>query len=346
MGDKLIANRDRVLVVTSSSTGNNVFATPAIHLLRRALPDSLIDVLALSELSAEVFHGNPYINYIHVTARHNRFEQIAKAYDHVIVLHPNSLRKLKIRADSVLAVTSLEGDKPHADQLLAFVSKLVGSPVMDADRKYILGSADHEPVIQASQYQTHQIVNIHLGCARTALHGWKFWYSKRADEDKLWSVDAYIKLGKLLTQAHPKIRIALTGTSNEAFLAKQFLRILPGTINLIGKTTVRQLHTHLAQCALFISQDCGVLHVASATNVPILALFGPTSPMRSGPYPAKPCQLVLKKSSMQDIEPEEVADIAMGLLGVQTDHIESSYSMEIALSGAQGLPQQESPAVQ
>jgi ADP-heptose:LPS heptosyltransferase len=51
-----------------------------------------------------------------------------------------------------------------------------------------------------------------------------------------------------------------------------------------------------------------VLHIASATNTPIIALFGPTSSVRTGPYPDRPDNILIKKERMSDIKVSDVIE--------------------------------------
>ncbi len=58
-------------------------------------------------------------------------------------------------------------------------------------------------------------------------------------------------------------------------------------INLAGRTTLEQLGGLLAHVDLAITVDSGPMHLAAALGVPVLALFGPTDPVRTGPYGAR-----------------------------------------------------------
>jgi heptosyltransferase-2 len=49
-------------------------------------------------------------------------------------------------------------------------------------------------------------------------------------------------------------------------------------VNLAGKTDLRLLAGVLSQCAAFFSNDTGVMHLAAAIGVPVVGLFGSTSP--------------------------------------------------------------------
>jgi lipopolysaccharide heptosyltransferase I len=55
-------------------------------------------------------------------------------------------------------------------------------------------------------------------------------------------------------------------------------------IDLAGATTVGLLPALLSKASLLITNDSGPMHVASAVGTPVVALFGPTSAARTGPY--------------------------------------------------------------
>jgi ADP-heptose:LPS heptosyltransferase len=55
-------------------------------------------------------------------------------------------------------------------------------------------------------------------------------------------------------------------------------------IDLAGVTTVGLLPALLSRASLLITNDSGPMHVAAAVGTPVVALFGPTSAVRTGPY--------------------------------------------------------------
>jgi ADP-heptose:LPS heptosyltransferase len=188
--------------------------------------------------------------------------------------------------------------------------------ITDDDRHYVVETQQTADNVLAKYILPKEVtlINIHFGCGTTLLHGWKFFYSRRADDKKLWSIDAYIALGKTLQARIPNLSIVITGTSNEAFLAKKFEKNVPNTINLVGKTTVSDLSALMRRLNLFIAHDCGVFHIAAASHVPIVALFGPTNPVATGPFPVKLQHNVIKKIAMTDISVDEVVESALDLL--------------------------------
>lgn len=303
----------RVLLIAASHTGNNVFCTPAIRFLKKHYPQTEFDVVAMNKLSAEVFLGHPDIHRLIVTSQPWRVRWLARGYDRVICLNYKSRHLVRHLRQALHVIPPLPEGLHHAEQMLRFVAGLIQQPLTDADRAYVL--VDTQPQSEARIKQwlpevERSYVGIHLGCGRTSIHGWKFFYKHRATHEKLWPVDHYITLAQRLVEANPAIRIVITGTSNEAFLGKTLVQAIPDTINLIGKTSVADLNQLMRRLDLFIAHDCALLHLASASSVPLVGLFGPTDPVHTGPYPLKPNHTVIKQGAMPDITVEAVVKAA------------------------------------
>jgi len=316
MSNNLIESR-KVLVLTSSSTGNNVFCTPAIRMLRKHMPHAVIDVVALNKLSAEVFEGSLDINTLYVLEGARKFDKLAKSYDKVICLNTNALKRVKGTQTKMDVIPNYVNGIARAEQQLTYMSGLLGVKVTDEDRKYVIGSGVPEHFSEMDKHHVQPddiLVSIHLGCGTTLLHGWKFFYKGRADDERLWSIERYIALGQALIQENPNIRIIITGTRNESFLAKKFEKNVPGTINLVGKTSAKNIFDFMQDVSLFVSHDCGVFHIASAADVPIVGLYGATDPVLAGPFPARAQHRIIEAPTMADISVSQVMESAKLLL--------------------------------
>jgi len=53
---------------------------------------------------------------------------------------------------------------------------------------------------------------------------------------------------------------------------------------LTGKTHLLQLAALLERCHLLVSNDTGTMHVATGVNTPVVAIFGSTNPITTGPW--------------------------------------------------------------
>jgi ADP-heptose:LPS heptosyltransferase len=76
------------------------------------------------------------------------------------------------------------------------------------------------------------------------------------------------------------LKSVVAGSPGEVDLAER----VAGGINVAGKTTLRQLVALLQGAELVIANDSGPMHIAAALGKPMVTLFGPTNPVRTGPY--------------------------------------------------------------
>jgi lipopolysaccharide heptosyltransferase I len=96
---------------------------------------------------------------------------------------------------------------------------------------------------------------------------------------KRWPVEKFASLVAPLKQRFG-LESILAGGTDAAAMAKD----LPGVINLAGRTTLKQLTALLEGAALVVANDSGPMHIAAALNRPLVTPFGPTNPIRTGPF--------------------------------------------------------------
>lgn len=102
---------------------------------------------------------------------------------------------------------------------------------------------------------------------------------------KCWLPERFKKLGHHLLD-HQKIKIVFFGDKAGAPLVEEICKTLPPerVINFSGTTSLRELMALIQACHLFLTNDSGPMHVASALGIPLIALFGSTSDVATGPY--------------------------------------------------------------
>lgn len=96
---------------------------------------------------------------------------------------------------------------------------------------------------------------------------------------KRWSAGKFAELVAPLKEMHG-LSTVVAGTPEIAELAAQ----IPADVNMVGKTSLRQLVALIGRAELVIANDSGPMHIAAALNRPLISLFGPTNPLRTGPY--------------------------------------------------------------
>jgi heptosyltransferase I len=101
---------------------------------------------------------------------------------------------------------------------------------------------------------------------------------------KNWPAASFAQAGRDL-QEHANASLYLVGGEADrpacAALAKEFKGRV---VNLAGALTLPQLGGLLQAMNLVIANDSGPMHMAASLGTPVLAVFGPTDPKRTGPY--------------------------------------------------------------
>ncbi len=101
---------------------------------------------------------------------------------------------------------------------------------------------------------------------------------------KRWPASRYSELASLL-QKENSAQILIIGTEREIPLAERIAAGMPKRpFILAGQTSLSRLAAVISLGSLIISNDSGPMHLANALKVPVVALFGPTEPLRTGPY--------------------------------------------------------------
>jgi len=103
-------------------------------------------------------------------------------------------------------------------------------------------------------------------------------------QTKRWPPASFAEVAARLQQEGFGAVVMIGGPDERADIAEVNRRMKTPAIDLAGATTVGLLPALLSRASLLITNDSGPMHVAAAVGIPIVALFGPTSAARTGPY--------------------------------------------------------------
>ncbi len=147
---------------------------------------------------------------------------------------------------------------------------------------------------------------------------------------KRWLPERFAEAAGALAEARGA-SIALFGTKSERALCEEVARMLNGceVTNYAGETTLAQFIDLAAGCELFLTNDSGSMHIASALGVPTVAIFGATDDRTTGPtgvnarvvrqpVDCSPCLLrecPIDHRCMTRVSAERVVKEALQLLG-------------------------------
>lgn len=306
----------RVLVVHPYGIGDLLFVTPVLRALRLLPAVETVDLL-IGSRTLEVVEHNPHVNGIFVLdkdklrrqTRTRKFRELldlgmklrAKRYDLLLdfSLRPEnafwSLAFLGIPKRAGFAYKRRavfhnvryplpEGYwKQHAADFYAGLAEAAGIPVADRFLEYYFPPEKAELEKKMAQ--------------RTAALGRKFItvspgggdsWGREADF-KRWPVGNYAVLIGMMQKKYGFEGVCIVGSKAETELCGQLKNALGlPVVVLAGETTIAETAVLLQQSLLFVGNDGGLVHLARALEVPLVAFYGPVPPEVYGPYPVSP----------------------------------------------------------
>lgn len=288
---------DRVLLIVTRRIGDVLLATPLLRSLRQAYPQATIDVMVYRGVGA-ILQGNPDLNALVEVSEHpGRQEYLAL------------FRRIRRRYD--LAVSVQAGDRPYLYAMLAARTRVCVMPDLTMQSRWkrwlvqgwalLDDIATHtveqnlalarvlgiEPVRQLVPPQPDVAIDVPglLGFDPRAhrmvvVHPYPRWPYKQ------WTREGWGELVDGLLERG--FRVVITGgpdAGERAFCADLTARD-PGRISdVAAQLSFAGLAELLRQAAAFVGPDTALTHLAAAVGIPTLALFGPSNPVKWGPWP-------------------------------------------------------------
>src|SRR5580765_5317811 len=153
---------------------------------------------------------------------------------------------------------------------------------------------------------------------------------------KRWPAASFAEVADRLQQEGCGAVVMIGGPDERADVAAVSGMMKTPAIDLAGATTVGLLPALLSRASLLITNDSGPMHVAAAVGTPVVALFGPTSVARTGPYGlghrvlttelscrpclSRTCQNPVQLECLTRISPEQVFAAVRDQLAVHSLH--------------------------
>jgi len=294
----------RLMIRSANWIGDAVMTTPAICDIRRHFPKARITLLAKPWVSP-VFEGSAHVDEIMIydaTGRHRGIN----GFMNLIA----DLRKYRFEA-AILFQNAFEA---ALIPFLARIPQRIGYPT---DGRGLL--LTHRVPIPLNFNTMHQVAyykgileGIGIKASSKELHV----QVKRSDalraEDllkrcgadpqerivginfgaaygpaKQWPIERFADLADRIHD-HFGCRIVLFGAPRDRAAGGDLeKRMKSPAVNIAGKTDLGEAIALIRRCDLFITNDSGLMHVAAALKVPLIAIFGSTNPWVTGPWNCK-----------------------------------------------------------
>lgn len=295
----------RVLIACPQRIGDVLLTTPLIRSIKRAWPEARIDVLVFAGTEG-VLEGNPDIADVIAVPRKSSFMEKVKLwrrlwrkYDLALACIPTDRARLYAWIAGRKTAGFLASENAKGPALQERVKALLLDQHLlfdDLDTHTVSAGLrlasllaiplQFEVVPPSAPAGSRAALDMQLqnlqGRPFAVLHPYpKFRY-------KMWTPDAWTGLAENLIARG--LRIVFTGSPDSAEVAyvNEIARRLPAdrVLNLSGTLSLAQTADLLRQASLYAGPDTAVTHIAAATGVPVIALFGPSNPVKWGPWPS------------------------------------------------------------
>ncbi|WP_339051168.1 glycosyltransferase family 9 protein [Rickettsiella endosymbiont of Xylota segnis] len=284
----------RLLIVCIRRIGDVLLVTPLIRTFKHHWPKTKVDLLVFKGTES-ILNSNPDIeNIISIDERPDFFQhyqlikKIFRVYDMSVATLPGDRAILYAYFAANYRVGMLGADKSRwwkrllLSKAVEFDSISTHTVLMNLRLAEILQISPCSEIVIAWQEKDSQKVTqlIDMNKKIAILHlRPKFSY-------KEWIKEGWIGLANWLLGIG--YTVVLTGDKNESEkkMAAELLDELPqGAIDMVGNLNLNQLGFLLSKAKIYIGPDTVVTHMAAALGTPTMALFGPSNPVKWGPWP-------------------------------------------------------------
>ncbi len=284
----------RLLIVCIRRIGDVLLVTPLIRTFKRHWPEAKIDLLVFKGTEA-ILSANPDIENILTIEerpgylRHYRLVQkIFRAYDMAVSTLPGDKSTLYAYLAANYRVGMLGADKSRwwkrllLSEMVEFDNISTHTVLMNLRLAEILQLTPYAEIVLSWHEEDAKLVTqrVDINKKLAVLHlRPKFSY-------KEWIKEGWLSLANWLQQSGYTVILTGAETASEKKMAMELADKLPtAAINLVGCLSLNQLGFLLSYAQLYIGPDTVVTHMAAALGVPTMALFGPSNPVKWGPWP-------------------------------------------------------------
>ena len=296
----------RILIRATNWLGDAVMSLPAIHALREYYPKSEITVLAKKAV-ADLYARESVVNRVMVygESRWKTAQALREKKFQLGILLPNSFDSALVMR--LAGIRQIVGYKTDGRRLL--LTHPVPVPEWKArkhERYYYLGLLQESRLIDGC---SHADSPIRLECAKEAAEAGRRTFAEKGmalpvigvspgaayGSAKCWLPERFAEAAAgLARQSNGTVALFGAPDDEEDCLAVEecLKKETVPLVNFCGQTTLMEFIDLAAACSVFLTNDSGAMHVASALSVPTVAIFGATNHLTTGP--AGPTKMVVR----------------------------------------------------
>ena len=285
-----------VLVVVTRRIGDVFLAGALVRSLKRAWPEARLDMLVFQGTEGVVGTHPDVTEVIAVPVRASPGANLAW------------VRRLWRRYD--LALSTSPSDRPT---LYAWAAGRRSVGVMDAGARHFWKRLLLTETVPYEPLSIHALVqNLRLADPLGIAHAHEIPVSWSPDDEKrlgalfpdsaqaryavlhaypqfrykMWTEEGWRRLAAwLVGRGLTVVLSGGPGPEEAAYVEAIFPAGKPGIVNLVGRLAFPEIAALIARAVVYVGPDTATTHLAAATGTPTVALFGPSNPVKWGPWP-------------------------------------------------------------
>lgn len=292
---------DRILLIRLRRIGDIVMTTPAVEILKAALPAASLTYV-VEEPYRRLVEGHPCLDKVIVIEKNQTFRDFRrvvrrirkKRYDAVLDFHGGPRASLlallsgarlkigyKVKYKSCIYhikvprgvkngyVHSVEN---HVNLVKALGVGVAGIPPASLPPPLPADVRAIDDFFEKHELRNRKVVALHIGA------GNRF---------RDWGTANIARLATCLARL-PGTSVVLIGGDEDRAAEKDILAASPASVlSLAGRIDLIGVKELISRAALFVGPDSGPMHIAAATATPIVAFFGPTLPANFSPWKSR-----------------------------------------------------------
>ncbi len=289
----------RILIVRLGAIGDVVNALIVANGLRRAIPGAVIG-WAVHPLSRALVEGHPSVDRVHVWPKGTGvggFRRVVREvrearYDLALDLQRLQKSALLARMSGAKRVLGFDRARSKEQSWLWTKERIeTGHPREHMVRQYqrfldLLG-VPRAPLCrelvddpESRAWAEARVAGDWAGAAPILLN------IGASKLEKQWPEASFRALANELRKSVADAPIVITGGPSDVEMGQSLQRAIPGLHQLAGETSIPQLVALIRRARGIVTGDTGAMHMAAALDVPTVAIFGPSDPVRTGPFGA------------------------------------------------------------
>jgi heptosyltransferase-2 len=306
----------KILIRSTNWIGDAIMTTPAVRTIRENFPAAEITMLAYPWV-ADIFRASPHVDRIMLYEKKGRHQGLpglwrlgrelaAQRFDMAILLQNAfeaallaSLARIPVRAGyrrdgRALLLShgvSIARSMKKRHQVYYYQGLLQELGLICGPNELFLALSEQD-MAWARDFLAAGNGGPVVGLNPGAAYG----------PAKRWPAERYAGLAGLLAEEMGATMLVF-GTESDREAASRIREAAPEQVkDLTGRTSLAQAMALIALCQAFVTNDSGLMHVAAALNTPLVAVFGSTDAVATGPFSSRavvvqkklPCSPCLK----------------------------------------------------